>query len=193
MRRTQTLIVAAVVIIVIFAAGLGATLVLRENNGGGTDNSDYTTFWKPEVGKFVEYTQIDDSLWNHNWTMRMTVLSINATHMMRDEVVYDSAGDWYTEHEWSAPIDMTFGNGYDINYDMGWPVNVTETGLENLSTQWGDRACICYYAIWPGGEEDYVWVHNGVMLKIVSYPFLNYQSGTSVLTSTNIPEVTHQS
>jgi len=192
MKRAQMLIAVAVAVVVIVAAGLGAMLVLQDNKGGGADNSDYTTFWEPEVGRFVEYINIDESQFSHNWTMRVTVLSINATHMMRDEVFFDAYGDEYFGANWPAPINLTFGNGYDINYDMGWPVTVTEVGLENLSTPWGDRTCIRYHAHWSG-EEDYFWVHNGVMLKITAPPGPNYQAGTWVLTSTNIDEVTHQS
>lgn len=185
------MIVVALIVIVIVVAGLGAIFVLQNDQGGRANNSDYTTFWQAEVGKFVVYTNIDDSLWNYNWSMRMTVLSINATHMMRDEAWLGSTGDVFQEVNWSAPINMTFGNGWDINYDMGWPVNVTETGLENLTTLWGDRTCIRYQGLWAGGPEDHLWVHNGVMVRFVG-PGSSFESGTWVLTSTNIREVTHQ-
>jgi hypothetical protein len=191
-KRTQTLIVVAAVIIVIVAAGLGAMWVLRKNDRGGTDNSDYIIFWKPKVGKFVEYTQVNESFFNYNWTMKTTVLSVNDTSVMREEGWYDEAGYLVGGANWSAPINLTFGNGFDINYNMGWPVNVTEVGTENVTTPWGVRTCICYSAFWwISGCQEYFWVHNGVMVKDVIPPELGTQRGTWILTSTNIGEVTH--
>lgn len=188
------LIAVAIVIIVIVVAGLGTIWVLQKSNG--TDDSDYTTFWTPKVGKFVEYTQVNDSLWNINWTMKCTVLSVNATSVMRGEWWYTGTGYLYGGANWSAPINLTFANGFDINYNMGWPVNVTEHGIENVTTSWGVRTCICYSALWHVGHQqyqDYFWVHNGVMVKTVGAPEEGYQGGTWLLTSTNIREVTHQS
>lgn len=185
-RRTQKLIVVAAVIIVIVAAGFGAVFLLRDRY------SDYTTFWIPAVGKYAVYTQVNDTLFNCNWTMTTTVLSMNATHLMRGEVTRYESGGVYFGANWSAPLNLTFGNGYDVNYDMGWPVTVTEVGLETVSTPWGNRICICYKAVWPN-EVDYIFVHNGVMLKNVSPESTSFQCGTWVMTSTNIQEVTHQS
>lgn len=191
MEKTQKLIIVAVVIAVIVAAGLGGVLVLQYNKHGGSDNSDYTTFWQPKDGRYVEYTQIDDSLFNHDCTMRTTITSVNATNAMRDEAWFDTTGRVLAENNWSAPINLTFANGWDINNDMGWPVNVTEVGLENISTRWGERTCIHYRGIWSDGEVDDLWVHNGVMLKFETPPLFHYQAGKWILTSTNIHEVTH--
>lgn len=185
------LVVVAIVIVVTVVAGVGALWVLQMGNG--TDNSDYTSFWTPKVGKFVEYTQVNDSLWNYHWTMRCTVLSVNATSVMRGEWWYRDTGYLYGGANWSAPVNLTFANGFDVNYKMGWPVNVAEVGIENITTSWGVRTCICYSALWTdSGFLQYFWVHNGIMLKCVADPReQGFQMGTFLLTSTNIREVTH--
>lgn len=176
------------VVILIIAAGLGA-LVLVRKNGGGADDSDYTKFYNPQVGEFVEYTREIDNVTNAE---RITILSINGTDQIIREDYFDPTGIWLEGNNWSVPCNLTFANLADINHPWQWSeATITQVGTENLSTIWGGRTCIQYITIFSDDVLQRFWVHNGVMVKYVWINAFPSEAGTWVLTATNIPEVTH--